>query len=69
MINRVPDLSGKSIAIVAMGKSHSQFILAKTHSQPIDEVWAINAKVQLLSTPVARFMAAERINQTKFVED
>ena len=39
----IPDLSGKKIAIVAMGKSHNQFVLAKTHSQPIDEVWAINA--------------------------
>ena len=39
----VPNLEGKKIAIVAMGKSHSQFILAKTHSFDFDEVWAINA--------------------------
>lgn len=42
-MDKVPDLSGKTVAIVAMGKSNDQFILAKTHSQPIDEVWAINA--------------------------
>lgn len=42
-MTKVPDLSGKTVAIVAMGKSNDQFILAKTHSQEIDEVWAINA--------------------------
>ena len=39
----VPNLEGKRVAIVAMGKSHGQFILAKTHSIEFDEVWAINA--------------------------
>lgn len=39
----VPNLEGKRIAIVAMGKSHGQFILAKTHSIEFDEVWAINS--------------------------
>jgi hypothetical protein len=66
MITRVPDLSGKSIAIVAMGKSHSQFILAKTHSQPIDEVWAINAMAGVIyhdrvfmMDPASRFLDSD----------
>jgi len=42
-MSQIPDLSGKKVAIVAMGKSHSQFIMAKTHSFDFDEVWAINA--------------------------
>ena len=42
-MTKVPDLSGKTVAIVAMGRSNDHFILAKTHSQEIDEVWAINA--------------------------
>ena len=42
-MSRVPNLEGKKIAVVAMGKSHSQFIMAKTHSFHFDEVWAINA--------------------------
>ena len=62
----IPDLSGKSIAIVAMGKSHSQFILAKTHSQPIDEVWAINAMAGVIyhdrvfmMDPASRFLDSD----------
>lgn len=42
-MTNVPSLEGKRIAIVAMGKSHGQFILAKTHSIHFDEVWAINS--------------------------
>jgi hypothetical protein len=62
----IPDLSGKKIAIVAMGKSHSQFVLAKTHSQPIDEVWAINAMAGVvfhdrvfMMDPASRFLDSE----------
>ena len=65
-MNHVPDLSGKKIAIVAMGKSHSQFVLAKTHSQPIDEVWAINAMAGVvyhdrvfMMDPASRFLDSE----------
>lgn len=42
-MSSVPNLEGKKVAIVAMGKSHGQFILAKTHSVQFDEVWAINS--------------------------
>jgi len=62
----IPDLSGKKIAIVAMGKSHNQFVLAKTHSQPIDEVWAINAMAGVIyhdrvfmMDPASRFLDSE----------
>jgi hypothetical protein len=33
----------KSVAIVALGNSFSEYILAKTRSEKFDEVWAINA--------------------------
>ena len=63
---QVPDLSGKSVAIVAMGKSHLEFTLAKTHSQPIDEVWAINAMGgvifhdrMFMLDPASRFLDGE----------
>ncbi len=62
----IPDLSGKKIAIVAMGKSHAQFVLAKTHSQPIDEVWAINAMAGVIyhdrvfmMDPASRFLDSD----------
>lgn len=62
----VPNLEGKKIAIVAMGKSHSSFILAKTHSSPIDEVWAINAMSGVvfhdrvfMMDPASRFLDSE----------
>jgi hypothetical protein len=62
----IPDLSGKKIAIVAMGKSHNQFVLAKTHSQPIDEVWAINAMAGVIyhdrvfmMDPASRFLDSD----------
>ena len=65
-MKQVPDLSGKKIAIVAMGKSHAQFVLAKTHSQPIDEVWAINAMAGVvyhdrvfMMDPASRFLDSE----------
>lgn len=65
-MTQVPDLSGKKIAIVAMGKSHAQFVLAKTHSQPIDEVWAINAMAGVvyhdrvfMMDPASRFLDSE----------
>jgi hypothetical protein len=62
----IPDLSGKKVAIVAMGKSHNQFVLAKTHSQPIDEVWAINAMAGVIyhdrvfmMDPASRFLDSD----------
>jgi hypothetical protein len=66
MRESVPDLSGKTVAIVAMGKSHLEFTLAKTHSQPIDEVWAINAMGgvifhdrMFMLDPASRFLDGE----------
>jgi hypothetical protein len=65
-MTNVPDLSGKTVAIVAMGKSHDQFVMAKTHSQPIDEVWAINAMAGVIYhdrvfmlDPASRFLDTE----------
>jgi len=62
----VPNLEGKRVAIVAMGKSHSSFIMAKTHSTPIDEVWAINAMAGVIlhdrvfmMDPASRFLDSE----------
>lgn len=63
---KVPDLSGKTVAIVAMGKSHLEFTLAKTHSQPIDEVWVVNAMGgvifhdrMFMLDPASRFLDGE----------
>tara|TARA_E500000318_G_scaffold94580_1_gene93981 strand:- start:250 stop:969 length:720 start_codon:yes stop_codon:yes gene_type:complete len=36
-------MENKSIAIVGLGNSASEYILAKTRSEKFDEVWAINA--------------------------
>lgn len=65
-MTQVPDLTGKKVAIVAMGKSHAQFVLAKTHSNPIDEVWAINAMAGVvfhdrvfMMDPASRFLDSD----------
>jgi len=65
-MSKIPDLSGKTVAIVAMGMSNNQFTLAKTHSQPIDEVWAINAMAGVIFhdrvfmlDPASRFLDSE----------
>ena len=36
-------MKNKSIAIVGLGNSFSEYILAKIRSEKFDEVWAINA--------------------------
>ena len=66
MKEAVPNLEGKKIAIVAMGRSCDQFILAKTHSAPIDEVWAINAMAGVvfhdrvfMMDPASRFLDSD----------
>lgn len=63
---KIPNLEGKTVAIVAMGLSHKDFILAKTHSQDIDEVWAINAMGgvifhdrMFMLDPASRFLDSE----------
>ena len=65
-MTNIPDLKGKTVAIVAMGLSHREFILAKTHSQPIDEVWAVNAMSGVIfhdrvfmMDPASRFLDTE----------
>lgn len=65
-MKEVPNLEGKKVAIVAMGKSHSQYILAKTHSFDFDEVWAINAMSGIIfhdrvfmMDPASRFLDTE----------
>jgi hypothetical protein len=65
-MTKVPDLSGKTVAIVAMGRSNDQFVLAKTHSQEIDEVWAVNAMGgvvfhdrMFMLDPASRFLDSE----------
>jgi len=42
-MSTVPNLTGKKVAIVAMGKSHDQYIYSQLFSYSVDEVWAINA--------------------------
>lgn len=66
MTEKIPDLRGKTVAIVAMGLSHKEFVLAKTHSQPIDEVWAVNAMSGVIfhdrvfmMDPASRFLDTE----------
>ena len=36
-------LKNKSIAIVALGNSYSEYILARIRSEKFDEVWTINS--------------------------
>lgn len=65
-MTKVPKLEGKTVAIVAMGLSHKDFILAKTHSEEIDEVWAVNAMGgvifhdrMFMMDPASRFLDSE----------
>ena len=36
------DLKGKSIAILALGGSFADFVMARMNSKPFDEIWGIN---------------------------
>ena len=40
-------VKNKSVAIVGLGNSFSEYVLAKIRSEHFDEVWAINAIVYL----------------------
>ena len=59
-------LKNKTIAIVGLGNTFSEYILAKTRSDIFDEVWAINAmsavifhdRVFMLD-PASRFLDGE----------
>ena len=61
------DLTGKNIAIVAMGESQLDFHLSQTHSVEFDEIWAINAMIGVLPNidrafmldPMSRFLDTE----------
>ena len=61
------DLTGKNIAIVAMGQSQIDFHLSQTHSVEFDEIWAINAMIGVLPSidrafildPMSRFLDTE----------
>jgi len=59
----LPDLSGKSVALIAMGKSAGEYLTARAHSVDFDEVWTINVMGQILPShrvfmmdPPARFL-------------
>lgn len=65
-MTQVPNLEGKKIAIVAMGKSHGQYIMSRTHSFDFDEVWAINCMSGIIyhdrvfmMDPASRFLDSE----------
>ena len=61
------DLTGKNVAIVAMGQSQIDFHLSQTHSVEFDEIWAINAMIGVLPNidrafildPMSRFLDTE----------
>jgi len=64
--SKIPNLSNKKIAIVAMGKSNDQYIMAKTYSVNFDEVWAINVMAGIIHhdrvfmmDPASRFLDSE----------
>ena len=75
--NGVPDLTGKKVAIVAMGKSHDQFIYSQIYSFPLDEVWAINAMAGVIRhdrvfmmDPASRFFDTNHAgSQTQIMKD
>jgi hypothetical protein len=65
-MSNVPNLEGKKVAIVAMGKSHGQYIMARTHSFDFDEVWAINCMSGIIyhdrvfmMDPASRFLDSD----------
>ena len=65
-LRKLPDLTGKKVAIVAMGKSNDQYIMAKTYSVNFDEVWAINVMAGIIyhdrafmMDPACRFLDSE----------
>ena len=59
-------LKNKTIAIVGLGNTFSDYILAKTRSEAFDEVWAINAMSSVIFhdrvfmlDPASRFLDGE----------
>ena len=60
------DLKNKTIAIVGLGNTFSDYIFAKTRSEAFDEVWAINAMSSVIFhnrvfmlDPASRFLDGE----------
>lgn len=65
-MTELPDLTGKSVAIVAMGKSGGEYLTARAHSIEFDEVWTINVMGRILPShrvfmmdPPSRFLDGE----------
>lgn len=66
------ELEGKSVAIVALGGSFADFVLARINSQEYDEVWGINSIGAIfhvdrtfMMDPVSRFLDGGKAgNQT-----
>ena len=50
------ELTGKKIAIVAMGKSQIDYHLSISHSQEYDEVWAIGSMCAVVKADRAFIM-------------
>ena len=74
---KLPDLSGKSVALIAMGKSAGEYLTARAHSVDFDEVWTINVMGQVLPShrifmmdPPSRFLDGTQAGgQTGAVQD
>lgn len=68
MVSRLPNLEGKSVAIVAMGNSHFDYInrcaVAGGRKQVADEVWAINAMAGAIQCDRAIMM-----DPTSYIEE
>lgn len=67
LTERIKELEGKKIAIVAMGVSQIDFHLALVHSKKFDEVWVINAMIGVVNKadrafildPMSRFFDSD----------
>lgn len=68
MVSRLPNLEGKSVAIIAMGNSHFDFTnrcaVAGGRKQVADEIWAINAMAGIIQCDRAIMM-----DPTSYIEE
>ena len=78
LTERIKELEGKKIAIVAMGVSQIDFHLALVHSKKFDEVWVINAMIGVVKQadrafimdPMTRFFDTdEAASMTEMMRD
>lgn len=73
----LPSLQGKKVALIAMGKSHGAYSIARANSIEYDEVWTINAMGgvfacdrMFMMDPPTRFLDDDVAgNQTKIMRD